>query len=83
VRTCRPWVTHTYLEQFHSAIAQFLIGISPVTVLGGLYLVSMCGWFVSLNTLLAVFLQNTVEEGGYGFTPQKTAACKCLYHEAV
>ncbi|CRG86660.1 putative transporter C1529,01 [Talaromyces islandicus] len=63
-----------FKEASHSALAQFLIGISPVSISCGFYLISMCGWFVSLNTLLGVFLQNSVEEGGYGFTPQQSAA---------
>ncbi len=33
------------------------------------------GWFVTINTLLTVFLENPVREGGYGFTPQQNAAC--------
>lgn len=33
------------------------------------------GWFVTINTLLTVFLENPVTEGGYGFTPQQNAAC--------
>lgn len=33
------------------------------------------GWFVTINTLLTVFLENPLTEGGYEFTPQKNAAC--------
>lgn len=29
-----------------------------------------------VNTLLAVFLQEPVKHGGYGFSPLQTAACK-------
>lgn len=31
-----------------------------------------------VNTLLAVFLQEPIKHGGYGFSPLKTAACKLL-----
>lgn len=63
----------------NSAVAQVLIGITPVTILAGLYLLALSGWFVGFNTLLSVFLQEPVEAGGYGFTAQETAGCKYLF----
>jgi hypothetical protein len=57
-------------------MAQVLIGISPVTLLAGTYLLVMSGFFVGFNTLLSVFLQEPVESGGYGFSAQQSAACK-------
>ncbi|EED17056.1 conserved hypothetical protein [Talaromyces stipitatus ATCC 10500] len=61
-------------EALHSAWAQVLIGITPVTILVGIFLFGLSGWFVSFNTLLSVFLQNPVAAGGYGFSTQQNAA---------
>ncbi|QGA20788.1 hypothetical protein EYB26_008496 [Talaromyces marneffei] len=58
----------------HSAWAQILIGVTPVTILVGVFLLGVSGWFVSFNTLLSVFLQDPVEVGGYGFSAQQNAA---------
>jgi hypothetical protein len=55
-----------------------LIGASPVGLLAGTYTFGFFGWFVSVNTLLTVFLQEPTEDGGYGFTPQQNAGCKEL-----
>ena len=33
------------------------------------------GWFVTINTLLTVSLEDPLVEGGLGFTPQRSAAC--------
>ncbi|KAJ5812383.1 major facilitator superfamily domain-containing protein [Penicillium riverlandense] len=60
-------------EAPRSAIAQLLIGASPVGLLAGTYTFGFFGWFVSVNTLLTVFLQEPTEDGGYGFTPQQNA----------
>ena len=62
--------------QWFCALSQVLIGLSPMGVIVGLYQFINFGWLVMINTLLAVFLQNPVEEGGYAFTPQQNAACK-------
>ncbi|KAL2014881.1 hypothetical protein VTN00DRAFT_2406 [Thermoascus crustaceus] len=56
------------------AAAPFLIGLSPVAVCTGTFTLVFFGWFVSVNTLLTVFLQEPEEEGGYAFTPQQNAA---------
>ncbi|KAH8700696.1 major facilitator superfamily domain-containing protein [Talaromyces proteolyticus] len=61
-------------EAARSAKNQFLIGLSPVTMLVGTYMIGMCGWFVAINTLLGVFIQGSVEDGGYGFDSQQSAA---------
>ncbi|KAL2014532.1 hypothetical protein VTN00DRAFT_2057 [Thermoascus crustaceus] len=57
-----------------SALAQFLVGVSPVGLLAGLYTFGFFGWFVAINTLLTVFLQEPTGRDGYGFTPQQNAA---------
>ena len=62
--------------QLRSAWAQILIGITPVTILVGVFMLGLSGWFVSFNTLLSVFLQDPIEVGGYGFSAQQNAACK-------
>ena len=33
------------------------------------------GWFVTINTLLTVLLEDPLIGGGRGFTPQRSAAC--------
>ncbi|RAO69346.1 uncharacterized protein BHQ10_005358 [Talaromyces amestolkiae] len=60
--------------QLHSAWAQILIGVTPVTILVGIFMLGLSGWFVSFNTLLSVFLQDPIEAGGYGFSAQQNAA---------
>ena len=54
-------------------IAPFAIGLSPVTILAGSFQLLSFGWFVMINTLLTVFLQEPEKAGGYGFTPQRNA----------
>ncbi|MCJ1459192.1 hypothetical protein MMC28_009569 [Mycoblastus sanguinarius] len=56
-----------------SATAPFAIGLSPVTLLAGTFQLLSFGWFVMINTLLTVFLQEPEKLGGYGFTPQRNA----------
>ena len=59
--------------QTHSVSAPFAIGLSPVTILAGSFQLLSFGWFVMINTLLTVFLQEPEKAGGYGFTPQRNA----------
>lgn len=56
------------------AFSQILIGLSPMGLIVGLYQFINFGWFVMINTLLAVFLESPIDEGGYAFTPQQNAA---------
>ncbi|SLM41418.1 Major facilitator superfamily domain, general substrate transporter [Lasallia pustulata] len=56
------------------AATPFLIGVSPVGFLICFYQFIFFGWFVMVNTLLAVFLQEPPKHGGYGFSPLQTAA---------
>lgn len=56
-----------------------MIGITPVGLLTGFFNFISFGWFVMINTLLTVFLEEPTEDGGYFFTPQKNAACRYLY----
>ena len=53
-----------------------LIGISPVTVLAGTFVVPVLGFLIGLGIMSSVFLQTPVKKGGYGFTPLQNAACK-------
>lgn len=57
-------------------IAPILIEISPVGQMTGTYTLGFFGWFLIENTLLAIFLQEPTFIGGYGFTPERNAACK-------
>ncbi|KAK6367284.1 hypothetical protein LTS17_010209 [Exophiala oligosperma] len=60
-------------ETLRLAIMPFRIGLHPVGILGGLFLMIVFGWSVGVNNLLAVFLQSPVSEKGYGFTPNQNA----------
>lgn len=55
------------------AAGPFLIGICPVTLLSGIFLLIAFGWCVATSTLLPVFLQSPVPFGGYAFTPLQNA----------
>ena len=61
------------------AIAPFQLGFSPVGMMIGVFQLITFAWFVATHTLLTVFLETPVEEGGYGFTPQRNALCKCSH----
>ncbi|MCJ1319887.1 hypothetical protein MMC15_005223 [Xylographa vitiligo] len=56
------------------ALTPILIGLSPVGFLAGAYTLGFFGWFVTINTLLTVFLQEPLKAGGYAFTPLQNAA---------
>ncbi|KAL2414720.1 hypothetical protein ABEF95_002676 [Exophiala dermatitidis] len=56
-----------------TTILPVLIGISPVGMLIGLFLIAMFSWAVVIATDTSVYLQTPVEEGGYGFTPYQNA----------
>lgn len=56
-------------------MAPILIGLSPVGLMAGIYTFGFFGWFIAVNTLLTVFLQEPEIVGGYGFTPEQNAAC--------
>lgn len=55
-------------------LTSIFIGLCPITLLAGLFLTIDYGWVIAQNTLIAVFLQNPVEKGGYGFTPSQNAS---------
>jgi len=44
--------------------------------LTGAFGLASFGWFVTINTLLTIFLQEPKKKGGYAFTPQRNAACE-------
>ena len=68
--------TQTNKEVIQSITLQFLITISPVTILIGSTLMIFYGWGIASNTFLSIFLQNPVEKGGYGFSPERNASCE-------
>ena len=57
-----------------SPFTSILIGICPLSLLSGLLLTVDFGWLIAQHTLLAVFLQNPLEEGGYNFSPSQNAS---------
>ena len=69
-------------EVIQSITLQFLITISPVTILIGSTLMIFYGWGIAMNTFLSIFLQNPLEEGGYGFSPERNASCEFHAHLA-
>ena len=56
-----------------------LIGLSPVTILAGLFTIAIFGFFIGLGVTSSIFLQTPVAEGGYGFTPLQNAACMSIF----
>ena len=60
-------------------INPILIGLSPVTILAGLFTIAIFGFFVGLGVTSSIFLQTPVAEGGYGFTPLQNAACMSIF----
>ena len=61
-------------------MAPFVIAVSPVVIVVGVYSFVTFGFSVMINILLTVFLQTPVDKGGYGFSPLQNAACECLKH---
>lgn len=66
-------------EFVHLYTSPVQIFFSPATILAGLFQLVAFGWFVMINTLLAIYLETPEEEGGYGMTPQQNAACEYLH----
>ena len=57
-----------------SWLTSIRIGLCPVSLLAGGFLMIAFGWAVAVTTLLPVFLQRPIEDGGYGFSPLQYAA---------
>ena len=74
----RMVLTLSFYKVAGYGITPIFIGISPVGLLTGTFVLGFFGWFVTINTLLTVFLQEPVKEGGYGFTPLRNAACRWI-----
>lgn len=64
----------TWFKQAKVAIAPFLIGICPVTIIMGIFTLISFGFYVGVNALTPVWLQKPVSEGGYGFSLEQNAA---------
>ena len=58
------------------AAAPFILAVSPVVVIVGLYTFINFGFTTMINILLTIFLQTPTAMGGYGFSPLQNAACK-------
>ena len=63
--------------QIDCYIAPFEIGLSPITILTGFFVLCVYGFAVGLAVEVPIFLQSPEVAGGYGFTPLQNAACKC------
>jgi MFS family permease len=73
----------TARETSYRAVLPFLIGLSPVTIIVGIAVMICFSWSVAINTFLALFLQEPVGHGGYGFSPLQNAACMCTQFLAL
>ncbi|KZF22834.1 MFS general substrate transporter [Xylona heveae TC161] len=67
-----PHITGQQLTRF--IVAPYLIGFSPAGICVGIFGMTLFGFFILINSQLAIFLQPPVIAGGYGFTPQRNAA---------
>lgn len=54
-------------------ITPLKIGLSPVTMIVGLFVVCIYGFAVGLGIVVSIFLQTPEMVGGYGFTPNQNA----------
>jgi hypothetical protein len=61
-------------EIWRLAILPFKIGLCPSVLIVGFAIMIYFAWSVTVTTLLAVFLQEPLEVGGYGFSPECNAA---------
>ncbi|KAI9877446.1 MAG: hypothetical protein M1830_003868 [Pleopsidium flavum] len=67
-------VPHTSAgEVVKSAIAPFMIGIAPITILAGLYAFVAFGFTILLNLVNTIILQTPKKAGGYSFSPLQNA----------
>ncbi|MCJ1401853.1 hypothetical protein MMC11_005070 [Xylographa trunciseda] len=68
-------VPHTTIKRtLRVAALPVLIGLCPVTVLMGTFTLVSFGFYIAMNALTPVWLQNPREASGYGFTIQQNAA---------
>lgn len=74
--TARLTPRRTTKETLTQAARPFQIAASPIMVLCGIALMIIFAWSVLLQTFLAIFLQEPVAAGGYGFSPNGNATCK-------
>ncbi|KAG6999255.1 dipeptidyl-aminopeptidase B [Physcia stellaris] len=47
----------------------FLIGLSPVVLITGIFVLLIFGFTIALAVIVSIFLQTPEDEGGYGFSP--------------
>ena len=66
----------TKQEVMDTVILPFKIAACPVTLLIGSMLMVYYAFGIAINTFLSIFLQSPVEEGGYGFSPDRNASCE-------
>lgn len=69
-------------QQLRRYINPILIGLSPVTIITGIFVIPINGFLIGIGITSTIFLQSPVKEGGYGFSPSQNAACssksRCL-----
>lgn len=72
-------VVYRNADAYHGPFDSIIIGLQPVTIMSGLFLLIAFGWAVATTTLLPVFLEAPVnpagpgEVAGYGFTPLRVS----------
>lgn len=69
-------LTRRLRSKGRAGFSQIQIGLTPITLVIGFLQMIVFGWSVGIQTLLGVYLQTPVEEGGYGFTPERQAFCQ-------
>ena len=52
------------------------LGLSPVTIIAGLFVVPINGFLIGVGITSSLFLQTPEKVGGYGFSPLQNAACQ-------
>ena len=63
-------------EVVQSITLPFIIAFCPITIFIGVTFMIFYGWGIAMNTFLSIFLEDPLDEGGYGFSPGRNASCK-------
>lgn len=56
-------------------ITPIKIGLSPVTMIVGFFVICIYGFAVGLGIIVSIYLQTPEKAGGYDFTPKENAEC--------
>jgi hypothetical protein len=71
---CTPQVSSRQILRL--GLMPLIIGICPVPLMVGFFILVVFAWAVAITTLTSVYLQTPEVLGGYGFTPNQNAFCK-------